>query len=442
MKKREKTIAFETLGCKLNFAETATIAARVKDYRKVDFREPADIYVINTCAVTQNAERKLKEIIRQAKRRNPEAKIVTLGCLTQIDPHKVARFPYVDLVLGMEEKFKLHTYLPLLEAGEKGGVQAEETQAREIFFPAYSVGDRTRAFLKIQDGCDYPCTYCTIPIARGKGRNPSVEEVVENARKIASAGIKEIVITGVNIGTFRDTSQGKERDFLDLIKALDTVEGIERYRISSIEPNLLTDDIIAYVLQESPRFLPHFHIPLQSGSDEILGKMRRRYRRELYERRVEKIRSVSQDAAIGVDVIVGFPGETDELFEETYRFLKFLPVTYFHVFTYSERPGTLAAQMPGKVPGNVRAERSKRLRTLSRRKELLFAESQLGKTARVLFERSSKNGYMTGLTGNYLRVVHPYEPSLVNTVREVKLLENTPEGIRIEILETCRTSST
>ncbi len=437
-----KKIAFETLGCKLNFAETSTIASKMEGYQRVDFKQPADVYVINTCAVTQNAERKLKEIIRQAKKRNPQAKIVTLGCLTQLDPHKVAQFPYVDLVLGMEEKYKLHEYLPGLLEDKIKGVHSCETNARETFHSAFSIGDRTRAFLKIQDGCDYPCTYCTIPLARGKGRNPTVEQIVQNARKIATSGIKEIVLTGVNIGTFIDTSTGKKRTFFDLIQALDQVEGIERYRISSIEPNLLTDEIIEYVLTKSPKFLPHFHIPLQSGSNEILGKMRRRYRRELYEQKVQKIRSISSDASIGVDVIVGFPGETDELFEETYRFLKFLPVSYFHVFTYSERPNTLAASMPGKVPGKVRAERSRKLRELSKRKELLFAESQLGKTKSVLFERSRKNNMMTGWTENYLRVVHPYDESLVNQISEVKLLENSPEGITVQILSTCLKSST
>ncbi len=425
-----KKIAFETLGCKLNFAETSAIAARITDYERMDFKSEADIYVINTCTVTANAERKLRELTKQIKRRAPRAKVVAIGCFAQRDPESVAAIENIDLVLGMAEKFRLKEFLPRLERNEIGGIINGLPPAEVDFLPAFSHGDRTRSFLKVQEGCDYPCTYCIIPEARGKGRNPDIESLTAQAREIARKGIKEIVITGVNIGTFKDTSGGTTRRFFDLIKALDRVEGIERYRISSIEPNLLTDEIIRFVLLESRRFLPHFHIPLQSGSNEILGRMKRRYRRELYAEKVRKIKSIDPDAAVGVDVIVGFPGETEDLFKETYTFLKDLPVSYLHVFSYSDRPGTEASRMPGHVPKKEISERSKLIRELSRRKYLLFAESQLGKTKKVLFERHNRAGMISGFTENYIKVIHPFRSDWANQIKEVTLLSLEGEFVR------------
>ncbi len=416
-----KKIAFETLGCKLNFAETSAIAAKVKNYERVSFKSHADIFVINTCTVTENAEKKLKELTKQIKKKNPNAKIVAIGCFAQRDPETVNRMENIDVVLGMAEKFKLHEWLPKIETGQIQGVYNSLPPAQVDFLPAFSYGDRTRSFLKVQEGCDYLCTYCIIPEARGKGRNPSIEVLVQQAREIAAKGIKEIVITGVNIGTFTDMSSGKKRNFFDLIQALDQVEGIERYRISSIEPNLLTDEIIDFVLTKSEKFLPHFHIPLQSGSNEILAKMKRRYRRELYAEKVEKIKKLNSDAAIGVDVIVGFPGETDELFKETYLFLKDLPVSYLHVFSYSDRPGTEASEMLGHVPRKKIIERSRLLRELSERKYLLFAQSQLGKEKKILFEKQQKENTMSGFTENYIKVKTTYKPEWTNKIVKRKL---------------------
>jgi len=421
-----KKIAFHTLGCKLNFAETSAIASQFDDYERVDIKQPADYYVINTCTVTANAERKLKELTRKLKRQNPAAKIIAIGCLAQRDPDITASIPQVDLVLGMQEKFRLREFLPRLDKGELPPVIAEKSPAETAFLPAYSTGDRTRAFLKVQEGCDYPCTYCIIPQARGPARNPTVADLVRQAGEIARQGIKEIVLTGVNIGTFTDRSDGQTRRFLDLIQALDRVEGIERYRISSIEPNLLTDEIIDFVLNKSHKFVPHFHMPLQSGSNLLLGKMKRRYRRELYADKVARIKQINPDAAVGTDVIVGFPGETDELFRETYSFLKDLPVSYLHVFSYSDRPGTEASRMEGKVSRNEIARRSKLLRELSARKYALFVQSQLGKTRPVLFERSSGKDFLTGFTDNYIKVKHPRRHDLINRVIPVELVR--PEG--------------
>ncbi len=428
-------IAFETLGCKLNFAETSAIARSITAARRVPFDGPADVYAINTCTVTANAEKKLRELVRQIKRRRPGAKVIAFGCFAQRDARTVAAIPGVDLVLGLNEKFRLNEYIEPLLRGETGGIVEGESTEHLPFLPAFSSGDRTRSFLKIQDGCDYPCTYCIIPAARGKGRNPTLESIVEQARMLAGQGVKEIILTGVNIGTFRDESGANPHNFLDLIRALDQVEGVERYRISSIEPNLLTGEIIRFTLTRSRAFLPHFHIPLQSGSNTILALMRRRYRRELHRQRVEQIKALRPDAGLGVDVIVGFPGETDEQFRETYAFLKELPFTYLHVFPYSDRPGTPASQMSGKVPAAVKKERSRLLRELSARKHGLFVSEQLGQVRPVLFENDVRNGRIYGWTDNYIRVSVPNAPHLPESICRVRLVEQTAYGATGKIIE-------
>jgi threonylcarbamoyladenosine tRNA methylthiotransferase MtaB len=424
-----KKVAFTTLGCKLNFSETSIISRKVEaqGFVKTDFNSIADVYVINTCTVTDNADKKFKQIVKQALKRNSEAMIVAIGCYAQLKPEELADVYGVDLVLGIEEKFKLPQYLGNLVKKQQAEIHACEVSESEAFFSAYSAGDRTRSFLKIQDGCDYPCTYCTIPMARGKGRNGTVEEAVQNAKEIAQQGIKEIVITGVNIGTFLDESKGNKRSFIDLIKALDKVEGIARYRISSIEPNLLTDEIIEFVAQ-SEKFVPHFHIPLQSGSNTLLKLMKRRYLRELYAEKVAKIKALMPDAAIGVDVIIGFPGETDELFLETYHFVNELDIAYLHVFTYSERPNTEAVKMKGVVAKKIRNKRSKMLRGLSAKKLLAFYDTQLGKTHTVLFEKAEKENKMFGFTQNYVKISQNYDEKLVNTIQKVKLIDIDENG--------------
>jgi len=424
-----KKAAFTTLGCKLNFSETSIISRKVEaqGFVKTDFNSIADVYVINTCTVTDNADKKFKQIVKQALKRNPEAMIVAIGCYAQLKPEELADVYGVDLVLGIEEKFKLPQYLGNLVKKQQAEIHACEVSESKAFFSAYSAGDRTRSFLKIQDGCDYPCTYCTIPMARGKGRNGTIEEAVQNAKEIARQGIKEIVITGVNIGTFLDESKENKRSFLDLIKALDKVEGIARYRISSIEPNLLTDDIIEFVAQ-SKKFVPHFHIPLQSGSNALLKLMKRRYLRELYAEKVAKIKALMPNAAIGVDVIIGFPGETDELFLETYHFINELDIAYLHVFTYSERPNTEAVKMKGVVAKKLRNKRSKMLRGLSAKKLLAFYDTQLGKTHTVLFEKAEKENKMFGFTQNYVKISQNYDEKLVNTIQKVKLIDIDENG--------------
>ncbi len=432
----QKKVAFTTLGCKLNFSETSIISrkAEAQGFLKTDFNQKADVYVINTCTVTDNADKKFKQYVRQALKHNPDAMVVAIGCYAQLKPAELADVNGVDLVLGIEEKFSLPQYLGNLAKKEKAEIHACEVAESTAFFSAYSAGDRTRSFLKIQDGCDYPCTYCTIPLARGKSRNGSVEEVVKNAEEIAQKGIKEIVITGVNIGTFVDYSNGQKRTFYDLIQALEQVKGIERFRISSIEPNLLTDEIIEFVAQ-SNKFVPHFHIPLQSGSNQLLKRMKRRYLRELYTEKVSKIKSLMPDASIGVDVIIGFPGETDELFLETYQFLNELDIAYLHVFTYSERPNTEAVLMDGVVPKNIRNKRSKMLRGLSAKKIVTFYETQLNKTKPVLFEKAEKENLMFGFTDNYVKVSYPYQKELVNSIQQVKLLDIDGDGnVAIELL--------
>ncbi len=428
-----KTAAFHTLGCKLNFAETSTIARQLTGagYQKVSFDDAADVYIINTCSVTENADRECKFHVKRAMKANPEGLVVILGCYAQLKPEEISAIEGVDLVLGAKEKFNILSYLEDLEKSETQGIiHSCEIDQADFFIGSYSVGDRTRAFLKVQDGCDYKCTYCTIPLARGISRSDTIENVVKNAKEIAAKDIKEIVLTGVNIGDYGKGEFGNkkhEHTFLDLIKELDQVHGIERIRISSIEPNLLKDESIDLVAK-SKSFVPHFHIPLQSGSDELLKKMKRRYLSGLYENRVAKIKEVMPDACIGVDIIVGFPGETEETFLETYRFLQELPVSYFHVFTYSERENTEAATMENVVPVAERKRRNKMLRILSEKKKMAFYASQIGKTLPVLWEHENKNGQMFGFTENYVRVQKPFDAASVNQIEVLKLTKLTKEG--------------
>ena len=434
-----KKVAFYTLGCKLNFAETSTIARSFEEdgYIRVDFDDPADIYVINTCSVTENADKQFKQIVRKALKTNPKAFLAAVGCYAQLKPEELASVDGVDLVLGAKEKFNITQYIDDLTKNNEGVVHSCEIAETDFYVGSYSIGDRTRAFLKVQDGCDYKCTYCTIPMARGISRSDTIENILSNAKKISDKGIKEIVLTGVNIGDYGKGEFGNkkhEHTFLELVQALDKVEGIERLRISSIEPNLIKDETIDFIAQ-SNSFVPHFHIPLQSGSNEILKKMKRRYLRELYVSRVAKIREVMPDACIGVDVIVGFPGETDEHFLETYHFLNELDISYLHVFTYSERDNTEAVLMDGVIPDEVRAKRSKMLRGLSAKKRNAFYESQLGKEKTVLFESDNKQGYIHGFTENYVKVKAPWDPALVNTLHKVKLTKIDVDGmVRFEFV--------
>lgn len=436
----QKKVAFYTLGCKLNFSETSTIARSFKDegFQRVDFTEAADIYVINTCSVTDNADKRFKTIVKQAQKVNENAFVIAVGCYAQLKPEELAAVDGVDLVLGATEKFKITNYLNDLTKNDFGEIHSCEIQEADFYVGSYSFGDRTRAFLKVQDGCDYKCTYCTIPLARGISRSDTLENVLENAKKISEKNIKEIVLTGVNIGDYGKGEFGNkkhEHTFLDLVKALDEVQGIERLRISSIEPNLLKNETIDFVAG-SKAFVPHFHIPLQSGSNEVLKAMRRRYMRELYVDRVTRIKNVMPHACIGVDVIVGFPGETDEHFLETYNFLNELDISYLHVFTYSERENTLAAEMEGVVPSKVRKKRSKMLRGLSAKKRRAFYESQLGKTRTVLFEGENKEGYIHGFTENYVKVKTPWNPGLVNTLHQIELQKIDEDGlVRFEFVQ-------
>lgn len=428
-----KKVAFYTLGCKLNFSETSTIARSFKDegFLRVDFNEAADIYVINTCSVTDNADKRFKTIVKQAQKANENAFVIAVGCYAQLKPEELAAVDGVDLVLGATEKFKITNYLNDLTKNDMGEVHSCEIGEADFYVGSYSFGDRTRAFLKVQDGCDYKCTYCTIPLARGISRSDTLGNVLEKARKISDKGIKEIVLTGVNIGDYGKGEFGNkkhEHTFLDLVKALDAVEGIERLRISSIEPNLLQNETIDFVAQ-SKTFVPHFHIPLQSGSNDILKAMRRRYMRELYIDRVNRIRHTMPDSCIGVDVIVGFPGESNEHFLETYNFLNELDISYLHVFTYSERDNTPAAEMTNVVPLKIRKKRSKMLRGLSAKKRRAFYESQLGKIKTVLFEGENKEGYIHGFTENYVKVKTPWDPALINTLHQIELQEIGEDGL-------------
>ena len=427
-----KTAAYHTLGCKLNFAETSTIARQLKGagYQKVEFDEKADVYVINTCSVTDNADKECKFHIKRAMKANPEGLVVVIGCYAQLKPDEIANIEGVDLVLGAKEKFNVLSYLEDLSKSDKGIVHSCEVGEANTFIGSYSAGDRTRAFLKVQDGCDYKCTYCTIPMARGVSRSDTIENIIKNAQEISERGIKEIVLTGVNIGDYGKGEFGNKRHehtFLDLITELDKVKGIERIRISSIEPNLLKDEAIELVAN-SRSFVPHFHIPLQSGSDDILKKMKRRYLTKLYTDRINKIRKTIPHCAIGVDVIVGFPGETEEYFLETYRFLNQLPISYLHVFTYSERSNTEASDMEGSVPVSERKRRNKMLRILSEKKKREFYESQLGKKLPVLWEDEEKNGLMFGFTENYVRVQKPYDKNSSNTIELVTLDKIEADG--------------
>ncbi len=436
----KKKVAFYTLGCKLNFSETSTIARNFQDegFERVDFEEVADMYVINTCSVTENADKQFKQIVKKAMKLNDKAFVAAVGCYAQLKPEELAAVDGVDLVLGATEKFKITDYINDLSKNDMGEIHSCEIEEADFYVGSYSIGDRTRAFLKVQDGCDYKCTYCTIPLARGISRSDALENVLKNASDISKQGIKEIVLTGVNIGDYGKGEFGNkkhEHTFLDLVKALDEVEGIERLRISSIEPNLLKNETIDFV-SKSRTFVPHFHIPLQSGSNEILGKMKRRYQREVYTDRVANIRQVMPHACIGVDVIVGFPGETDEYFLETYNFLNEMDISYLHVFTYSERDNTEASTMENVVPMNVRNKRSKMLRGLSVKKRRAFYESQIGTNRIVLFESENKEGYIHGFTENYVKVKTPWNPELVNTLHEINLTKIDEDGsVRMEFLK-------
>ncbi len=435
----KKKVAFYTLGCKLNFSETSTIARNFaqEGFDRVDFEEVADIYVINTCSVTENADKQFKQVVRKAMKINDKAFVAAVGCYAQLKPEELAAVDGVDLVLGATEKFKITDYLNDLSKNDFGEVHSCEISEADFYVGSYSIGDRTRAFLKVQDGCDYKCTYCTIPLARGISRSDALENVLKNAKEISQQNIKEIVLTGVNIGDYGKGEFGNkkhEHTFLELVQELDKIDGIERLRISSIEPNLLKNETIEFV-SKSRTFVPHFHIPLQSGSNEILKLMKRRYQKEIYVERVNKIREVMPHACIGVDVIVGFPGESDEFFLETYNFLSELDISYLHVFTYSERDNTEAALMENIIPTNVRAKRSKMLRGLSVKKRRAFYESQIGSNRTVLFESENKEGYIHGFTENYVKVKTPWNPELVNTLQKINLTNIDDDGsVRIEFI--------
>ena len=424
-----KKVAFYTLGCKLNFSETSSIGRQFKDagYETTPFDSKADVYVINTCSVTDNADKKCRKVVKEALKHSPNAYVTIVGCYAQLKPKEISEIPGVDMVLGAAEKFNIIEHINDLTKQEKAIVHNGPIDETNQFVTAYSIGDRTRTFLKVQDGCDYSCTFCTIPLARGASRSGKIQDIVRQAEEIAASGVKEIVLTGVNIGDF-GIRDGKRQDkFLDLVKALDEVEGIDRIRISSIEPNLLANEIIEFVAQ-SKRFVPHFHMPLQSGNNKVLAQMRRRYKRELYAERVAKIKTLMPNACIGVDVIVGFPGETREDFIDTYNFLNEMDISYLHVFTYSERENTIAAQMEGAVPGSQRSDRSKMLHILSEKKRRAFYEQNLGEMGEVLFEGDIKEGYMHGFSKNYVKVRTPYDPLLVNEIIPVKYLSISENG--------------
>lgn len=430
-----KKVAFYTLGCKLNFSETSTIARLFEDagFAKVDFEDTPDVYVINTCSVTDNADKKCKQLVKKALKTNPNAFVTIVGCYAQLKPEEIGEIPGVDLVLGANEKFDIISYIENTDKKEEATVAYKNIKETKSFVPAVSFGDRTRSFLKVQDGCDYFCTFCTIPLARGKSRNASIAETIDEAEKIANTDIKEVVLTGVNIGDF---GQGEGENFFQLIQALDEVEGIDRYRISSIEPNLLSNEIIDFCLTDSNKFVPHFHIPLQVGNDRILKAMRRKYERSLYAERVAQIKSLRKDCCIGVDVIVGFPGETDEEFLDSYNFLQSLDISYLHVFTYSERANTSAPKLGETVPMEKRKERSKMLHILSDKKKRAFYEENVGSERTVLFEAEEDEGMMFGFTENYVKVKTPFEASLVNQFRNVKLTAIDRDGImKIKVLD-------
>ena len=432
-----KKVAFHTFGCKLNFSETSTISRLFEDagMAKVSLDAHPDIFVVNTCSVTENADKRCKQLVRRVKRSNPDCYVVIVGCFAQLKPKEIGQIEGVDMVLGANEKFNIIRHIEKTNSiyVEDTYISYDHIKKTNEFVPSHSIGDRTRSFLKIQDGCDYHCTFCTIPLARGKSRNASVLETVKEAQKIAKTSVKEVVLTGVNIGDF---GQGKEDDFYSLIKELDKINGIDRYRISSIEPNLLSNEIIDFCLTKSKKFTPHFHIPLQSGNNEILRAMRRKYNRELYADRVSHIKTLRPDACIGVDVIVGFPGETDEHFMDTVNFLKELDISYLHVFTYSERANTTAKKMKGSVPHSTRKERSQILHLLSERKKRAFYEFNKDSKRNVLFENEESNGVMYGFTENYVKIKTPFDPTLGNTIKKVNLCQIDRDGIYKSEIET------
>jgi threonylcarbamoyladenosine tRNA methylthiotransferase MtaB len=440
----KKTVAFHTLGCKLNFAETSTIARLMveKGYEKVKFEEAADVYVINTCSVTENADKECKDIVKKALAKSPEAFVAIVGCYAQLKPDAIAKIEGVDVVLGATEKFQLLNYITDSKKKTQAEIFSCEIDEANFFVDSFSQGDRTRTFLKVQDGCDYTCSFCTIPLARGRSRSDSISNVINNAKKIAAMGVKEIVLTGVNTGDFGngnvshlspDTNAKKQENFFQLIQELDKVEGIERFRISSIEPNLIKDEIIAFCAS-SKKFVPHFHIPLQSGSNKILGLMRRRYKKELYAERVSKIKSLMPNACIGVDVIVGFPSESEEDFMDTYNFINGLDISYLHVFTYSERDHTDAIHLQPVVPYSERKKRNKMLRILSAKKQRAFYESMIGQTFQALVEHEDRNGFMHALTENYLKIKLPYQAELINQIIPVSIKSIDEEGFAISHL--------
>jgi threonylcarbamoyladenosine tRNA methylthiotransferase MtaB len=432
-----KKVAFYTLGCKLNFSESSTLARQLGDrgFTQVPFEALPDVYVINTCSVTENADRKCRKIVRDALNIAPNAFIVVIGCYAQLKPEEISQIPGVDVVLGAAEKFQLPDLLNSFDKNPSSKVMACDISNTQKYYPSYSVADRTRSFLKVQDGCDYGCTFCTIPLARGKSRSDTINNVVTQAESIVKTGSKEIVLTGVNIGDFGSNEGTRPHKLIDLIRALEQVNGIERIRISSIEPNLLTEEIISFVAR-SDKFVPHFHIPLQSGSDAILKKMRRRYLSELYSDRIQTIKGLIPDCCIGADVMAGFPGESEDLFLETYNFLRDLPLSYLHVFTYSERPNTLAVALPNEVPKHLRLQRSKMLRILSDKKKRAFYQNHLFETRSVLIENNLENDLIYGFTENYIRVGVPYTPELINRLVEVRLSKIDQAGNMIgQILE-------
>jgi threonylcarbamoyladenosine tRNA methylthiotransferase MtaB len=413
-----KSVAFHTLGCKLNFSETSTLSRMLlnEGFEKKEFTDIADVYVINTCSVTDNADKECRQLVRRIQRKAPESLVVITGCYAQLKPQEIANIPGVDLVLGAAEKFNIAKHIKELSKNDSAKICSCDISEVKEFKSSYSINDRTRTFLKVQDGCDYSCSFCTIPLARGKSRSDTIENVINNAKEIANSGVKEIVLTGVNLGDFRNNGN----DFFDVVKALDEIDGIERYRISSIEPNLLTNEIIAFV-SDSEKFMPHFHIPLQSGSNTILGLMRRRYKRELYTERVKLIKEFMPHCCIGVDVIVGFPGETEEYFKETFDFLHSLDISYLHVFTYSERDDTKALELKPVVPINVRHERNKILRNLSYMKMQYFTQQHLNTTRKVLFEKANHGGLMEGFTDNYIKVETPFNQDYTNALIDWEL---------------------
>jgi threonylcarbamoyladenosine tRNA methylthiotransferase MtaB len=424
-----KKVAFYTLGCKLNYSETSGISRQFTSagYDVVQFTDHADVYIINTCSVTENADKKCRKVVKEALKHSPTAYIIIVGCYAQLKPEEITRIEGVDLVLGAAEKFQIIAHIADLTKNAKALVFQQEIGNTNQFVPSFSMGDRTRTFLKVQDGCNYSCTFCTIPLARGASRSDTIESVFEQVAQIAATGVKEIVLTGVNLGDFGIRDSERENTFFDLIKVLDEFDGIERFRISSIEPNLLTNEIIEFVAK-SKKFVPHFHIPLQSGSPKILGLMRRRYRREIYTERVKYIKQLMPDCCIGVDVIVGFPNESQDDFLETYNYLNELDISYLHVFTYSERENTLAAEMEEVVPASIRADRSKMLHILSDKKRRAFYATQINQTAEVLFEADHKEGFMHGFTKNYVKVKLPYDPLLINELKMVSLDSIFPDG--------------